>query len=418
MKATDSRALPPRGKGKITLSEAVPTDLDTKLQVIQMLIPIALERVHELLRDEVIELAGARYARNDAHIDYKRWGKQRGSVHLGGQKVPLVVPRVRDLKENREIPLLTYQGLQHPALHDEKLFLRVLHGLSCRDYESTARLVPEAFGLSGATVSRRFIRTSAKKLHDLFHRRLDDQEFVALVLDGKTFRKAQMIVALGITKTGYKLILGFIESATENSRVVADFLKGLISRGLHFEQGLLVVMDGSKGLRKAVTEVFGDHAAVQRCQWHKRENVVAYLPKSQQVQMRQKLQRAYEQPTYQQAKEQLSIIRRELLRINQSAAASLDEGFEETLTLHRLGLFKELGVSLKTTNCLESINSQIKRMTRNVSSWRNSEQRHRWLASALLDIEPRLRRIRGFRALTHLQIAVQRHLNLRAAIAA
>ena len=224
MKATDSRALPPRGKGKIALSEAGLTELDTKLAIIQMLIPIALERIRELLQEEVTQLAGARYARNDEHGNSKRWGKQRGSVYLAEQKVPVEVPRVRDVKANREIPLATYQGLQQPAVHDEKLFLNVLHGLSCREYASTARLIPEAFGLSGATISRRFIRTSAKKLHDLFHRRLDDQEFVGLVLDGKTFRKAQMIVALGITKTGYKLILGFIESATENSRVVTDFL--------------------------------------------------------------------------------------------------------------------------------------------------------------------------------------------------
>ncbi|MDZ7369117.1 MAG: transposase [candidate division KSB1 bacterium] len=176
-----------------------------------------------------------------------------------------------------------------------------------------------------------------------------------------------------------------MESATENHRVCTEFLQGLIERGLQCQQGLLVVIDGGKGLRKAIAEVFGDYALVQRCQWHKRENVVAHLPKSQQARRRQKLQQACEQPTYQQAKQALLRLRTERVQLNQSAVASLDEGFEETLTLHRLGVFKELGISLKTTNILESINAQVERMTRKVTRWRNSNQRQRWLASALLE---------------------------------
>ncbi|MDZ7362726.1 MAG: transposase [candidate division KSB1 bacterium] len=168
----------------------------------------------------------------------------------------------------------------------------------------------------------------------------------------------------------------------------ADFLKSLIDRGLRYHQGLLVGMDGSKALRKAIAEVFGDHAVFQRCQWHKRENVVAYLPKSQQAEMRQKLQRAYEQPTCEKTKPALLRIRGGLKLLKQSAVSSLDEGLEETLTLHRLGVFKELGISLQTTNGSESVNSHVERLTRKVTSWRNSSQRQRWLASALLAIEP------------------------------
>lgn len=418
MKTNSKASLPACRKGKIALSEPPLTEFDTKLELIQMLIPIALERVQEVLQEEVAELAGPRYVHNDSRRDHKRWGRQRGSVHLGDQKVPILVPRVRHHRQNREIPLVSYHRLQKPLAGNEQLFLRILHGLSCRKYKRTARLIPEAFGLSASSISRRFIHASAKKLHDLLHRRLDEYEFVALVLDGKTFRTAQMIVALGVTTTGQKIILGFIECASEHGRVCADFLNHLLERGLCCQRGLLVVIDGSKGLRKAIAEVFGAGAAVQRCQWHKRENVVAYLSKSQQALMRQKLQQAYEQPTYEQAKQSLGDIRRELAQINQSAAASLDEGLEETLTLHRLGLFKELGISLKTTNCLESINSQIQRLTRKVTTWRNSEQRQRWLASAVLEIEPELRKIKGYRYLPLLQQALLRHLNLKAADAA
>jgi transposase-like protein len=171
-------------------------------------------------------------------------------------------------------------------------------------------------------------------------------------------------------------------------------------------------MDGSKGLRKAVEDVFGGYALVQRCQWHKRENVVSYLPKGKQGGFRKALQKAYEKPTYNEAKEALKRVKEELSFINESAVESLEEGLEETLTLHRLGLFKELGKSLKTTNCIESLMSLIGQKTDRVDWWRNSNQKQRWLAVALLDIEPRLNRIRGYRYLPQLRKAIQMELGI------
>jgi len=159
------------------------------------------------------------------------------------------------------------------------------------------------------------------------------------------------------------------------------------------------VIDGAKGLCKGIQTVFGKQAIVQRCQWHKRENVVAYLPKLEQSRFRKKLQKAYETSRYSQAKQKLSAIRKELQLINESAVNSLDEGLEETLCLHRLGLFEQLGISLKTTNCIESLNSQLAQYTKRVSYWKNSNQRQRWIATALLAIEPSLRKIKGFKFL-------------------
>ena len=210
--------------------------------------------------------------------------------------------------------------------------------------------------------------------------------------------------------TGEKVILGFVQTATENGPVCAAFLRELIERGLQVEQGLLCVIDGAKGLRKAIQTVFGDHGIVQRCQWHKRENIVRYLPKGQQAAWRRKLQAAYEQPTYVLAKAALLRRRTELRLLNASAVTSLDEGFEETLTLHRLGLFGSLGISLKTTNCIESLNAQLGAYTAKVDRWRTSEQKHRWVASALLTIEPRLHRIKGYRHLPLLRAALQREI--------
>lgn len=383
-------------------------DLGTKVALIQALIPLGLEAVHDVLRREVEELAGARYARSGGRPGHVRWSKARGSVYLGDQKLPIAYQRVRDQLHAVEVPLETYQRFQQPRALDGGLLRRVLLGLSCRRYAECAEAVPEAFGLAPSTVSRRYIRASARQLEALSARRLESYDLVALLLDGKTFAEDEMVIALGVTLHGQKVILGFVQTATENTRVCAAFLQGLVARGLRYAQGLLVIIDGSKGLRRGVQEVFGAAAAVQRCTWHKRENVVAHLPTSQQAGWRQKLQRAYEQPTYTEAKAALDRLMRELRPLNESAARSLAEGLEETLTLHQLGVAAELGRTFKTTNALESVMAQVEQRTGKVDRWRTSDQKQRWLASALLDIEPRLRRIRGYRALAKLRDALQR----------
>ena len=381
---------------------------DTRAAVIQALIPIVLEHVAERLAADVVAAAGARYARGDHAPSCVRWGSQAGSVYLGEQRVPLQVPRVRDRATNAEVPLPTYRALQTPRAADQALMLAILGGLSTREYGRCVRLVPDAFGLSASTTSRRFRVASRRALVALQERRLSGESFVAVVLDGKTFAEDTMVIAIGVLATGEKRVLGVVQTATENRVVCAQFLRQLLERGLYIEDGILVVVDGSQGLAAAVHEVFGARGIVQRCQWHKRENVVRYLPKRQQPLMRRKLQRAFEQPTYERAKKALAQVRRELVLLNTSAAASLDEGFEETLTLHRLGCFRALGLSLKTTNVLESINARIASRTDKVDVWKTSEQKHRWVAVALLDLEPRLHRIKGFAALPQLQAALAR----------
>jgi len=389
--------------------EALPVDaraVSAKVALIQELIPLGLLHVAESLQQEVEWLTGPRYQRHGGQSGLVRYGSQPGSVYLADQKLGVVVPRVRNRIDNREVALRTYQRLQEPRRADEGVMQRILAGLSCREYEKCAESVPEAFGLSASTVSRRYIQASARKLKELQDRSLKEYDLVALFLDGKTFAADTMVIALGVTIKGEKVILGFVQTGTENAKVCVEFLRELEQRGLRTENGLLVVIDGGKGLHKAVETVFGNDAAIQRCQWHKRENVVAYLPESQKTRFRNKLQTAYAQPTYEQAKAALLRVRRELLPINESAARSLDEGLEETLTLHRLGLFTELGLSFKTTNCLESINSLIEQRTGKVDYWKNSDQKQRWLATALLDIEPRLRKVRGHLHLPALRRAV------------
>jgi putative transposase len=423
----ESRQRRQQGLKQITVS-AVPLDdgtlsISANVAMIQALIPLGLRAVEDALQQEVKSLAGARYARDDDDSEtaetagIARWGSQAGSVFLADQKLPIQVPRVRDLDAHREVPLSTYQQLQTPRSADAGLFRRVLAGISCREYEAAAEAVPEAFGLAKSSVSRRFIKSSAKSLRALQERRHDDREWLALLLDGKTFAGDQMVIALGVTRTGEKRILGVVQTATENKRVCAAFLRELEERGFRAPKGshLLIVLDGAKGLRAAVRDVFGEEAPVQRCQWHKRENIVSYLAKSEQPAWRRKLQAAYAHPAYADAKRALERLTRELTLVNESAARSLEEGLEETLTLHRLGVFPEMGTSFKTTNLIESAMARVEAKTGRVDRWRTSDQKLRWCASTLLLVEKQFRRVRGCEKLHLLQHALTTKINTETA---
>lgn len=389
-------------------------DVDSKLECIRALIPLGLMHVQEVLEEEVYQWAGARYAPKPPELLGRRHGSNPGSVQLAGQRHPLRIQRVQH-KNGGEISLHALDHLRGTGHVDALLLKRVLYGISCRNYETAAAAVPGAIGLSSSTVSRTFTRASAQQLQALQDRDLRELDVVAVFLDGKTFADMTMVIAVGITLTGEKHILGFVETGTENEAVLTPFLEGLGDRGLDWSKGLLVIIDGGKGLRAAVRQAFGAAALVQRCQWHKRENVVRHLPKGEQAHWRTRLQRAYRQLTYEQARMALVRLQRDLEARNQSAARSLAEGLEETLTLHRLGVFPLLGESFKTTNCLESINAAVEARCIKVDHWVNSSQRHRWLAAALLDIEPRLRRVKGYRHLPKLREALQRDLKIKRA---
>ena len=395
-----------------TRTEEELAGLDTRIALIQALIPIGLDAVAEELQQEVTRLTGERYSRKDSDSPNRRWGSQQGSVYLSDQKVPLSVPRVRDVLADEEVSLQTYHHLQRPRQMDDGLLLRMIKGIATRSYQDCAEAVPEAFGLSSSTVSRRFIKASAEKLRQFRERSLSQYDLVALFIDGKTFADQEMIIALGVTMEGHKIPIGFVQAASENERVCRQFIQSLIKRHLAYHKGLLCLIDGSKGLYAAVKKALSGYVAIQRCQWHKRENVVAYLPKGAQEDVKKALQQAYDLPTYKEAKAALNALRPSLALMNESALHSLEEGIDETLTLHRLGLMPQLKQSFRTTNCIESLNSMVAQITRNVKRWTNANQRSRWLATALLDIQPRLRRVKGFRYLPMLRRALAKDLKI------
>jgi transposase-like protein len=365
---------------------------DVRMAVIQDLIPLGLKAVADELQGEVKRLAGEKYSRGTQNV---RWGSQDGSVYLRDEKFPVRVPRVRNIVKNTEVPLVSYQRLQQPFDEDGRIVRRLLHGLSTHKYHESSSLAAEAFGISASNLSQRFKRGSARKLQALQERSLAAEDIVVIFIDAKRYAKDGIMAALGVTLQGRKIVLGIEQMHSENAQSIGQWFDRLIERGLRFEQGILFIVDGSKGIRKAIAEKFGRYALIQRCRWHKRENVVSYVNDADKVVFRRRLQEAYNKTTHKEAWAALKRIHRDLEKINVSAANSLLEGLEETLTLHELGLSAELTRSLGTTNCIEALMSQIGAYTDKVDRWRNSQQIQRWVATSALDIEPRLHKIRG-----------------------
>jgi len=385
-------------------------DLDARVELVQALIPIGLKAVGDLLQEEVEYLAGNRYQHGKEN---RRWGNQGGSVYLADQRVPINVPRVRNKTEDREVGLETYRKLQAPQAADQQVFLKLLNGLSTHRYRESAALAPEVFGISASNLSLKFRRWSAAHLKRLMSRSLEGYDLVAMFIDGKAFAKDGLVIALGVTLTGEKVILGMEQMNAENSKSVGQFLDKLKERGLRYQEGLLVIVDGSKGIIKAVREKFAGYALFQSCQQHKKENVVSYLSLDQQKIWRIRLAQAYNAATYQEAAAMFRRMHQELSVMNPSAASSLQEGLEETLTILRLDV-PGLRRSFHSTNCIESLMSQLGQYTDKVDRWRNGRHIQEWAASGLLRLEPRLRKIMGWKYLPLLRKRLRQELHLGA----
>ena len=379
-------------------------------QLFQNFIDIAKLHYNQLMESEQTTKAGEKYERGKR---YNRWGSNPGSIRIGEEKVPVDVPRFYDKENERTEESEYYRQLHELPMPSEEVLKKVIKGLSQKDYEEVTKSVIESFGLSQSTISRSFIEESKKRLEEFEGRDLGLYDFVALIIDGKYLSRDNIVIALGVTITGIKVPLGFIQTTTENSEAVKGLLKNLIERNFRFEEGILTITDGSKGLKKAVEETFGKLSIHQRCQWHKRENVVSYLREEEKNPYRGKLQRAYDEPDYDTVKRKLLEIRDELKKINRSAANSLEEGLEETLTMHKLGLVEILGRSFTTTNLIENLNSQLVKYIRKVKRWINSEMKSRWVAVALLEIENKMRRINNCNKIHFLRTAIKSELNIK-----
>jgi putative transposase len=325
------------------------------------------------------------------------WGTAPGSVIIHGQKVPVDRPRVRD--GGKEAKLGSYELFRRDEEMQGRVLDRVMRGLSMRSYDPIVRESPPSFGISKSAVSHRFKVASGQRAQDLRKRDLSKVRLCALMVDGVEFRKELFVVALGIDKTGSKTILGYHQGASENRQICDRLMEGMAARGLDMRQGMLAVLDGGPALAGAIRRHCGENVLLQRCNQHKQRNICEHLAEEQRPYWEKKLSDAYDLFGYEEAKGALHKVHSELMGVNPSAARSLEEGLEETLTLHKLKVPAPLRKTLRTTNPIESVFDTVRTACRNVKRWRPGDQRERWICSGLLFAEGKFRRIDGYRDL-------------------
>jgi len=368
-----------------------------------------------LIDEEVEQVAGPRYA-HQSDRKAQRWGQDEGSVMFAGRKVALPRPRVRSV-EGHEIPLARYQAFAHPRRMEQAVRQRILRRVSTRDYAGVLEDVCEGYGIDKSSVSRQWKAASQSQLQQMMERSLQDLDLCVLFLDGKEFHDFTLLVALGVDREGHKHVLGLWPGATENAEVCGALLDDLLARGLSKDKRYLFVLDGAKALHKAVVQRFGAETLIQRCRLHKRRNVEKYLPQKYHGMLALKLRVAWEMTDYEQARQELQKVQDWLASINQAAAQSLEEGFEETLTINRLGLSPQLRRLLASTNLIESCLSCVGDGCRNVKHWRDANMVRRWVGAVLLETEKRFHRIQGYREIPLLITALGKAVDMKEAVA-
>lgn len=365
----------------------------------------------EILRMDAEGVAGTRGKHRPERTHY-HWGRARTELPFGGRRIHIDRPRVRT-KEGEEALLPALEHFKAVDPLPERVMNQILLGVSTRGYECSLDPVPGELGSRGtskASVSRALVSRSRKTMEEQLAKRLDDVTLVALYLDGIQVDEHNVIVALGLDHTGKKIPLGLWLGSTENAIVCTELLQNLLERGLKLESRLLCVIDGGKGLRKAIQDVLGDLALVQRCQIHKLRNVRAHLPKKRQAYVLSTMRDAYTLTSVDKARKKLKGLVSWLGSNGHSdAASSLNEGLEETLTVIKLGLPPLLRRTLATTNPIESLLSSVRRVTRNVKRWRDGNMVKRWVTLGVFNAEKQFRKIKGCREIPILIAALKQN---------
>jgi putative transposase len=414
------------GAKVVTTGEALESPLPAEIQealgelvgaaregLLSLSVGLGLRVVHELMEREVDEVVGSKHKHNRDRTA-KRHGHERGSMTLGGRRVEVSRPRVRTADDEHELPVQGYEYFADRDPLTRAVMDRMLAGVSTRKYAVVGEPVGEeveqdASSTSKSTVSELFIERTRTALGELMNRRLDDVRLAVMMLDGLEIADRTHVVALGITTDGVKIPLGLWEGSTENATLARTLLADLVDRGLDPEQAILFVIDGGKALRRAIKDVFGEHALVHRCHRHKERNVTDLLPERERPMILARIRGAWSLTNPDLAKQRLELLASDLDRTWPDAAGSLREGLDDTLTLTRLGIDGQLAKTLCSTNPCESMIEIVRYTQRNVKRWRDGDMRKRWTAAGMLVAEQQFRRIIGYRDLARLVIAIERH---------
>ena len=381
--------------------------VDTRTELFELAMRSGLKVFTAMLEEDRTAVCGPRYA-HEPDRPASRAGTVRSEVVLGGRKVAIQRPRVRTA--DGEVALPTFQTMARRDPLDRRVVEQMLVGVATRQYARSLEPITaeiESRGTSKSAVSRRFVAKTRAQLETWQAAPLDGLDLVALLLDGVHVGEHCLIVALGVAADGEKHALGIWEGSTENAAVCQSLLSNLQSRGLRTDRSLLVLLDGSKALRKAVRETFGDAALVQRCQIHKLRNILDHLPDRQRPWVKAILQRAYRSADVATATRLLRDMAKRLEVDHPSAAESVREGLDETLTIIALGLADSLRRSLSTTNAAESLISRTRHVKRNVKRWRGGQMVLRWVAAGVLEAVKGFRRLKGHKEMPKLVAALR-----------
>ena len=350
-------------------------------------------------------IAGPKDSKNPLRVA-NWWGSDLSPVYYDKQKVLIERPRLRG-KDKKEIPLATFQALRDPKGMRSSVMKNMVLGISSRNYEEAVEGFVKGYGIKKSSVSRHFVKATAEQMREFLERDLAGLDLVAIFIDGIEFKGHLLVVALGLDKGGRKHVLGLWQGATENATVCVSLLEDMARRGLNIGKDYMFVLDGSKALRSAVSKMFGTNVAVQRCQQHKRRNVLDHLPKEHQHAIDARISAAYNMADYDDARKSLELTVKYLEKLNPTAAASLKEGLEETLAIHKLGVKGLLRKTLSTTNPIESCFSVTRTITGRVKRWRGDDMVQRWAVASLLRAEKKFKRVKGYKEIPKLTAALQ-----------
>jgi transposase-like protein len=381
--------------------------IDTRAELLELVVRSGLKVLETMLEEDRTAVCGARYAHR-AEREVGRAGTTSSPVVLGGRKVSIRRPRVRGAAG--EVPLRTFEAMAAVDPLNRRIVEQMLVGVATRQYARSLEPLPAAIptrGTSKSSVSRRFVAKTTAQVAAWQSATLDGLDLVALLIDGVVFTEHCLVVGLGIDATGEKHPLGIWDGSTENATVCQGLLRNLQGRGLRTDRSVLVILDGSKALHKAVTQTFGQAALIQRCQVHKTRNILEYLPDRQRSWVHAILRRAYGHTDPAKARRLLEDLARRLEDDFPSAAGSVREGLDETLTILSLPISERLRRSLATTNPIESLMSRTRHVQRNVKRWRNGKMMIRWMTAAVVEAAKGFRRLKGCKDLPALITALR-----------
>lgn len=387
----------------------VDTLVDIRADMLEVVVTAGMKVVEAMLEEDRVRICGPKHARAPGRA-VVRGGTVDGELVLGGRRVAVRRPRARRVGGG-EVRLPSYERLRAEDPLDERAVEQMLVGVATRKYGRSLEPLPAtvaARGTSKSAVSRRFVARTRAELDAWTRRPLGALDLVALMVDGIGFGEHTIVVALGIDSTGKKHALAIREGSTENATLCRSLLADLVARGVPADRSILVVIDGGTGVRSAVKQVFGDYALVQRCQVHKKRNVIDHLPEHAKPHVRQAMQDAYALDDGDKAKTQLERLAKSLDEQYPSAASSLREGLDETLTVLRLGIGPTLRKSLATTNPIESTFSTVRRVSRRVTRWQSGTMTLRWALAGTMEAEKTWRRLMGKAEMPKLVSALRR----------